>query len=87
MRTARQHGPPPLPRRRLNPLFYSAVRASGHPGWKIALLAGLTHQTVLTRLTTAESVIASPLTVERLERIADVVGFDKALIFLDGGGR
>ena len=83
MRTTKPHGPPPHPRRRLNPRLYEAVRASGHPGWKLALLSGLTHQTVLSQLVCAETVVASPLIVERLRRVASVVGFDPGQLFLD----
>ncbi len=85
MRTAtRRHGPPPLPRRRINPKLYDAVRASGTPGWLLAIRAGLTHQTVLSQLVCAESVPDTPTNIERLRSIAGVVGFDPAALFLDG---
>ena len=83
--TRRKPGPVPLPRRRLNqPAFYDSVRYCGHPGWLVALTAGLTHGTVLSALVTADSVPDTPQNIDRLERIADAVGFDRALIFLDG---
>lgn len=89
MRTAtRRHGPPPLPRRRINPKLYDAVRAvraSGTPGWLLAIEAGLTHQTVLCALVRAESVPDTPTNIDRLYAIADVVGFDRAQLFLDSG--
>lgn len=78
------HGPPPLPRRRLNPALYAAVRGSGTPGWQLAIEAGLTHQTVLSQLVCAESVPDTPTNIERLNAIADAIGFDRALLFLDG---
>lgn len=83
--TTHRHGPPPLPRRRINPALYAAVRASGQPGWLLADLAGLTHQTVFSALVCAESVPDTPTNIGRLERIADVVGFDRAALFLDSG--
>jgi hypothetical protein len=83
--TRKPHGPPPLARRRINPKLYDAVRASGTPGWKLAILAGLTHQTVLSSLVCAESIPDTVTNIERLQRIADVVGFDRGQLFLDGG--
>lgn len=83
--TTRRHGPPPLPRRRINPKLYAAVRACGRPGWLLAVAAGLTHQTVLSSLVCAESVPDTPTNIGRLQRIADVVGFDRGQLFLDGG--
>lgn len=83
--TTRRHGPPPLPRRRINPKLYDRVRACGHPGWLLAMMAGITHQTVLSALVCAESVPDTPTNIERLHRIADVVGFDRAALFLDSG--
>ena len=88
MRTAtRKPGPPPLPRRRVNPALYAAVRASGRPGYLIALEAGLTHQPVLSALVCAESVPDTPTNIERLQRIADVVRFPREDLFLDEAGR
>jgi len=81
----KRHGPPPFPRRRLNPKLYAAVRASSRPAYQLAVLAGLTHGTVLSALIRAEDVPDTPLTRERLQRIADLVGFDKAQLFLDSG--
>jgi len=81
----RPHGPPPRPRRRVNPALYAAVRASGRPGWMLATLAGLTHQTVLSALVCAKSVPDTPTNIDRLCRIADVIGFDRRALFLDSG--
>lgn len=82
--TPRRPGPPPHLRRRVNPKLYDAVRASGRPGWVLATLAG-THATALSALICAESVIDTPVNIERLQRIADVVGFDRGQLFLDSG--
>jgi hypothetical protein len=49
------------------------------------MMAGITHQTVLSALVCAESVPDTPTNIERLHRIADVVGFDRAALFLDSG--
>jgi hypothetical protein len=84
----RKTGPPPLPRRRINqPAFYNAVRYCGRPGWLVGVEAGLTHQTVLSNLIRADTVPDSPLQIQRLQRIAEVVGFDREQLFVDGGGR
>lgn len=82
---AKRHGPPPAPRRRLNPTFYPAVRACGIQQWKLTIAAGLTHATSLSALVGADSVPDTPTNIARLERIADVVGFDRSQLFLDGG--
>lgn len=85
-RPTRKTGPPPLPRRRINqPAFYNAVRYCGRPGWLVGVEAGLTHQTILSQLITADSVPDTPLQIQRLQRIADVVGFDRSRLFLDSG--
>lgn len=76
-------GPPPFPRRRLNPKLYPAVRACRRPRWMLAVQAGFTHDKKLSALVCADSVIATPLTIERLERLADLVGFDRAALFVD----
>jgi hypothetical protein len=84
--TRKPRGPSPLPRRRLNqPKFYDVVRASGTPIWLLTISARMTHATVLSKLICAESVADTPTNVERLYRIADVVGFDRSQLFLDSG--
>lgn len=73
----------PAPRRRINPALRDTVRASGQPGWRIALIVGIQHHAKFSALINADSVPATPANIERLERIADVVGFDRATLFLD----
>jgi hypothetical protein len=78
-------GPSPLPRRRINqPAFYEAVRGCGRPGYQVAYDVGLI-PVELSKLICAESVPDTPLQVERLERIADFIGFDRDRLFLNGG--
>jgi hypothetical protein len=81
----RPSGPPPLPRVAINPAFYHAVRTSGFPIYRITTIVGATHPALISRLIGSDSVPASDINIERLERIAEIVGYDKAQIFLDGG--
>jgi hypothetical protein len=81
-RTAR--GPSPLPRRRINPAFHEAVRSFGQPGRRIAYEAGLNYRSELSKLICAETVPDTPLQVSRLERIAEVIGFDRNRLFVGG---
>ena len=90
MRTAttrKPHGPAPLPRRKLNPDFHRAVRASGHRIYVLATVAGLHSGPELSALLCAGEIRDTPVNVQRVERVADLVGFDKAQLFLDGEGR
>ena len=80
----RKHGPPRFPRKRLNPKLYTAVRARGRRAYLQAMDVGM-HATQFSALVCKNVVVASPITIERLERIADCVGFPKAQLFLDGG--
>lgn len=84
MRNTRRHGPLPLPRKRINPELYDAVRASGHPIYRLALTAGIVHTSKFSALVTATSVPDTEKNRSRLSRIASAVGFDPALVFLDG---
>ena len=82
--TRKSPGPAPAPRRRVNPNLYNVVRACGTPGWLLAYKVGITHSSQFSILINADSVPATTFNIERLERIADAVGFDRALLFLDG---
>ena len=77
-------GPSPLPRRRINPGFGRAVRNSGLTGRRITYEAGLNFRSELSKLICAESVSDTPLQIKRLERIAEVIGFDRDQLFVDG---
>jgi len=79
----RKHGPPRRLRRRLNPKLYDAVRSYGVPGWQVAHMAGLNHQTILSSLIRSNEVPNTAINIERLERIAAVVGFPREDLFLD----
>jgi hypothetical protein len=83
--TRAPRGPSPLPRRRINqPAFYDAVRGCGIPSFQIAINAGIAHQTAFSKLILAESVPDTELQVNRLERIAEIVGFDRDQLFVGG---
>lgn len=87
VRTHKRPGPPPLPRRKVNPALFRAYRASGRPAWLLAALAGMTHGAAFSHLINKDSVTDTPLNIERLHRVADVLGFDREQLFLDGGDR
>lgn len=69
-------------RRRLNPAFYDACRASGRPQWQLMLLAGIPHQSTFSTLICAETIPATPTNIAHLHRIADAIGFPKSNLFL-----
>jgi hypothetical protein len=84
--TRTSRGPSPLPRRRINqPAFREAVRSFGQPGRRIAYEAGLNYRSELSKLICATSVPDTPLQIERLERVAMIVGFDRDQLFVEGG--
>jgi hypothetical protein len=64
----------------------AAVRASGTPGHRLAFRLGI-HHSKFSELINAKEVVATNVNVERLRLIADIVGFDRGALFLDGGGR
>jgi hypothetical protein len=78
----KRRGPRPERRRRVNPALRATVRSSGRRIWQIAALAGLLHPSKASSLIQARSIPATQLNIQRLERIADSVGFDRDRIFL-----
>lgn len=73
------------PRRRINPELRTAVRASGKPVWILAVLCRFKHATKFSALINARSVPETAVNCERLNRIADEIGFDRERIFLNDG--
>jgi len=71
--------------RRLNPAFSLAVKRSPCPGFLLAVVAGIPHQSTFSTLINARDVAATPLVMDRLHRICDEIGFDKDFLFLDEG--
>ena len=86
-RKPRRHGPPPLPRRKLNPDLHRAIRASGHRLRVIAVACGMHSGPELSALLSVGEIRDTTLNVERIERICDIIGFDKGQVFTDGAGR
>jgi hypothetical protein len=76
-------GPLPHPKRKLNPglrtAAVEAMRAKNPPGVVLALVSGFTHQSVLSNALHNRRVSATPLTISRLQRLAEAVGFSGAL--------
>lgn len=79
-------GKPPHPRLRLNPEFRKAVRAAmlnGRPSWVMAELAGFPNRGQFSSTLHARRISVTPLTLERLHRVADVVEFPREAVFID----
>ncbi len=77
----------PAPRRPLNPLLRRRVERSGQKLTSLAAHGGWTQYPSLYSILREEKVRATALTIARLERVADAVGFPKDEIFLDGVSR
>lgn len=78
-------GPLPFPRRQLNPLLrehYRIATRDKRPVFLLAVIAGFPHSCQLSEVLHARRVPATPLTVRRLQRVAEAIGFNGAL-FLD----
>lgn len=73
----------PAPYRPLNPFFPRHIERSGLKKSALCVHAGWPHYTTFHDLLKAGVVAATPLTVERLGRVADAVGFPRDEIFLD----
>ena len=71
------------PRRPLNPLLLRRVAHSNINKNVIARSSGFPAYSVFYTTLRSEKVIATPLTVERLMRVADLVGFPCDEVFLD----
>jgi hypothetical protein len=70
------------PRFTVNSEFLAAVRASGKPLWVLATSAGFCHYAAFSKLIHAREVPATPVTLGRLFRLADLIGFDRSSVFL-----
>jgi len=74
---------PAAPRRPLNPLLLRRVEKSQQSKHGLQQISGWPYYTQFFDTLHAEKVAATPLTVQRLERVADAVGFPRDEIFLD----
>jgi len=79
----RRRGPKLFPRLRLNPELLKAARRSGLHRYEIAMRAGIRHDSLVSTLIHSLVVAATPRTLDALERIADVVRFDRSQLFID----
>jgi hypothetical protein len=77
----------PAPYRPLNPFFSRRLDQSGFKKTALAAVGGWPYFTTFHDIFRAGLVAATPLTVTRLQRVADAVGFPRDEIFLDGAGR
>jgi len=71
------------PRRPLNPLLLRRVDRSGQIKQRLQLVAGFPNYPEFYETLRADRVPATPLTITRLQRVADAVGFPRDEIFLD----
>jgi hypothetical protein len=75
---------PAFPRRPLNPFLWRSVdQQSQTTKHALQLIGGWPYYAQFYNALHAEKIAASPLTIERLERVADAVGFPRDQIFLD----
>lgn len=75
----------PYPRaaeRYINPRFRTFYQRSHRASWELAATAGFPHQSTFSTLIRSEVVPATALNVERLQRVADALGFPRDQIFL-----
>jgi hypothetical protein len=77
----------PAPIRSLNPFFARRIGKSGMKKTALRVVGGWPYETTFFDILRSGHVAATPLTVARLERVADAVGFPREEVFLDGGGR
>jgi hypothetical protein len=73
----------PAPYRPLNPFFPRRIGRSGLKKKALATVGGWPHYTTFHDILRGGLVAATPLTVTRLQRVADAVGFPRDEIFLD----
>jgi len=76
-----------VPCRPLNPALRRRVEQSGKPKLLLASLAGFSQYTQFFESIRSERVPTTPLMIQRLERVADMVGFPQSEIFLDEAAR
>ena len=72
------------PFRPLNPYFSLRIKRSGKKQAALEAIAGFPHYTTFHDILRAGQVVATPLTVTRLERVADAINFPRDEIFADG---
>lgn len=68
---------------RLNPHLLATVRHSGHKLETLAFVAGFLSPQAFSRVLCSAVIPGTARNVERLHRLADVVGFAREQIFLD----
>lgn len=82
-------GPLAYPRRRLNPQLRQTAREAMRDrcpcGAVLALISGFPSQQSFSTTLHAPVVSATPLNVQRLTKVARIVGFDGPVFLSDGG--
>ena len=72
------------PRKSPNPFFWKCIeQQSKHSKSQLQFAAGFPYYCQLHAALHAERIPATPLTVARLQRVADLIGFPRDQIFLD----
>ena len=77
----------PAPYREINPFFHRRIDRSGKKKSSLQRVGGWPHYTTFHDLLRAGVVAATPLTITRLQRVADAVDFPRDEIFLDEAAR
>jgi hypothetical protein len=73
--------------RPLNPFFSRRIDRSGKKKTTLRVIGGWPYETTFHDILRAGLVAATPLTIARLERVADAIDFPRDEIFLDGATR
>jgi hypothetical protein len=71
-----------LPERYLNPRLYDAYKASPRSSLELSLVAGFPHHSHFSYVINATRIKDSPIVRQRLERLADALGFPRDQIYL-----
>jgi hypothetical protein len=73
---------PRLPERYLNPRLRDAYKASRRSSLELSLVAGFPHHSHFSYAINATRIKDSPVVRQRLERLADALGFPRDEIYL-----
>lgn len=79
-----RRGPTAAPNRTFNPAFIEALRSCRRPMWVLAYLTGWPNPQPFSSLISQPTFRATPTTIERLQKAADVLGFPRDQVWLPG---
>jgi hypothetical protein len=74
----------PAPFRKISRDFHPHIDCSGKPNRTLSVVAGFPFETTLPNILRLRLIVATPLAIQRLERVAHAIGFPKDELFVDG---